>query len=377
MRKKIRKVKYILHKTLFSAITFILAISIMGVGCSAEEGTADTVKGEVDGIIGDFYSIIPDGEEAPGGVDDVTESVSIKRIFSGIIETLKGSGGELSSFLLTILGIALFASLSSVAEGELAAFCSRSVLAICSVMLFEKLFFLMDGAAKSLGEINSFFNAVIPVTVAVNSVGVSPTTATTQAVGMGITLGIYSFVSSEIMTKVVFAVFLSSAASGIDPLFGRVARGVRNILVTSLGLLTALVGATFSLQSVISASADSAIVRGARYAISSSVPIVGGAVSGALGIAIGGVSYARSVVGGGGIAVILSLMLSPLILLFAYRLCLKAGAFFVSVSSAQECEGVLNAFIGSLDCLIAVYVLSSVIYIVELAAFLLGGGLVA
>ena len=107
------------------------------------------------------------------------------------------------------------------------------------------------------------------------------------------------------------------------------------------------------------------------------MPIVGGAVSGALGIAIGGVSYARGVVGGGGIAVILSLMLSPLILLFAYRLCLKAGAFFVSVSSAQECEGVLNAFIGSLDCLIAVYVLSSVIYIVELAAFLLGGGLVA
>lgn len=377
MSKKTRKVKCILHKTVFMAVAFALTISITGVVCSADEGEMDVVKGEVDSIIRDFFGIIPDGGQAPDGVGDISESVSIKSIFGGIIETLKGSGGELSSFLLTILGIALFTSLSSVAEGELAAFCSRSVLAICSAMLFEKLLFLMDGAAKSLGEINSFFNAVIPVTVAVNSVGVSPTTATTQAVGMGITLGIYSFVSSEIMTKVVFAVFLSSAASGIDPLFGRVARGVRNILVTSLGLLTALVGATFSLQSVISASSDSAIVRGARYAISSAVPIVGSVVSGALGIAIGGVSYARSIVGGGAIAVILSLMLSPLILLFAYLLCLKAGAFFVSVCSANECEGVLNAFIGSLDCLIAVYVLSTVIYIVELVAFLLGGGLVA
>ena len=377
MSKTTRKAKCRLHKILFVVISSALIVFMSGIVCGAEENSSGLINSEVDGIIGDFLEIIPEGTQTPSGVDDVSESVSVKRIFSGIIETLKGSGGEVSAFLLTILGIALFTSLASVADGELAAFCSRSVLAVSSVMLFERLLFLMEGAAKSLLEINSFFSAVIPVTVAVNSIGVSPTTATTQAAGMGITLSIYSFITSEIMTKIVFAVFVSSAASGIDPIFGRIARGVNNILITSLGILTALVGATFSLQSAISASADSAIVRGARYAISSSVPIVGGAVSGALGIAIGGVSYARGVVGGGAIAVILSLMLSPLLLLFLYRLCLKAGAFLVSVTSSGECEGVICAFIGSLDCFIAVYALSCVIYIVELVAFLKGGGVVA
>ena len=377
MRKKTRKAKYRLHKVVFSVFILTFIVSATRIVCSAKEDSSDVINAEVDDIVGDFLEIIPEGTKTPEGLGDVSESVSIKRIFSGIIETLKGSGSELSGFLLTLLGIALFSALASVAEGELAVFSSRALMAISSVMLFERLLFLVDGAAKSLGEINSFFSAVIPVTVAVNSIGVSPTTATTQAIGMGITLSIYSFVTSEIMTKVVCAVFVSSAASGIDPLFGRIARGVKNILITALGILTALVGATFSLQSAISASADSAIVRGARYTISSSVPIVGGAVSGALGIAIGGVSYARGIVGGGAIAVILSLMLSPLVLLFAYRLCLKAGAFFVSMCSAQECEGVLTSFIGSLDSLIAVYALSSVIYIVELVAFLKGGGLVA
>jgi stage III sporulation protein AE len=290
---------------------------------------------------------------------------------------LKGNSGELARLLLTLLGIALISSLASLWEGELGAFSSRAVGAVSSVMLFDSLSFLLKGASESLREINSFFGAVIPITVAVNSIGVSPTTSSTQAIGMGLTLGMYSFITSEVMTALVLAVFISSAASGIDPIFGRISRGIKNLLITSLGIISVFVGATFSLQSAISAAADSAIVRGTRYAISSSVPIVGNAVSGALGVAIGGVSYARGIVGGGAIAVILSLMLSPLILLFAYRVCLKAGAALAGICAPSGCEGMLTSFIGSLDTLIAVYSLSVVVYIAELVSFLKGGGVVA
>jgi len=207
--------------------------------------------------------------------------------------------------------------------------------------------------------------------------GVSPTTSSTQAIGMGLTLSVYSFITSEVMTALVLAVFISSAASGIDPIFGRISRGIKSLLITLLGILSVLIGATFSLQSAISAAADSAILRGARYAISSSVPIVGGAVSGALGVAIGGVSYARGIVGAGAIAVILSLVISPLILLFAYRLCLKAGGALAGICASSGCEGIFSSFVGSLDTLIAVYSLSAVVYIAELASFLKGGGAIA
>lgn len=377
MRKNRVKVKYRLHKLILAVAVAVVIVPATVVICAADENEVGSVNAEVDGIISDFLELVPEGTTKIDGMSDVSEAVSVKRIISGIVNTLKGNSGELARLLLTLLGIALISSLASLWEGELGAFSSRAVGAVSSVMLFDSLSFLLKGASESLREINSFFGAVIPITVAVNSIGVSPTTSSTQAIGMGLTLGMYSFITSEVMTALVLAVFISSAASGIDPIFGRISRGIKNLLITSLGIISVFVGATFSLQSAISAAADSAIVRGARYAISSSVPIVGNAVSGALGVAIGGVSYARGIVGGGAIAVILSLMLSPLILLFAYRVCLKAGAALAGICAPSGCEGMLTSFIGSLDTLIAVYSLSVVVYIAELVSFLKGGGVVA
>lgn len=127
------------------------------------------------------------------------------------------------------------------------------------------------------------------------------------------------------------------------------------------------------MQSTVAAGTDSVAIRSARYAVSSAIPIVGSAVSGAFGIMAGGVTYARGVVGGGAIAVVLSLVLAPLVTLLAYRLCLRVGVGFCSWCSLDGCEGVFTAFSGALDTLVAVYSLTSVVYIVELVAFLKGG----
>ncbi|MBQ7343455.1 MAG: hypothetical protein IJW53_01680 [Clostridia bacterium] len=377
MKKIEKKVKHRLHKLVMAVLVAASAVLMTGMTCAAQETTENTVNTEVDGIISDFFDTVPDGVPELDGISDVSEAVSIKRIISGVIDTLKGNAGELSRLLLCLLGITLISTLASLWEGELTSFASRAVGAVSSVMLFDGLLLVMKGASESLGQINSFFGAVIPITVAVNSVGVTPTMASTQAMGMGLTLSVFSFITGEVMTSFVLAIFVSSAASAIDPLFGRISRGLRGFFITALGIISALVGATFSLQSAISAAADSAIVRGAKYAISSSVPIVGGAVSGALGVAIGGVSYARGIVGGGAIAVILSLILSPLILLFAYRICLKAGVALAGMWARSGCEGILSSFVGSLDALIAVYSLSSVVYIAELVSFMKGGGGIA
>ncbi len=344
---------------------------------AAEQSESESVSSRIDGIIEDFYGAVPDGVEMTDGIDGLSESVGIKRILEGIINAVKDNGGELGRFLLTLIAIALMSALASQASGAMAAFASRSVGVVSSALLLERLIFLVSGAVASLKEINGFFGAVIPVALAVNSLGVSPTTASAQAVGMGLTLGLYSFIVSELLGAIVGVIFVGSAASAIDPLFERLSRNVKNLFLSVMGILTVLVGASFSLQSSISASADSAVLRSARYAVSSTIPIVGNAVSGALGVVTGGVSYARGIVGGGAVAVVISLMLAPLVTLLCYRLCLKAGVFFTSLSSVSGCESVLAPFLSALDALVAVYSLTSVIYIVEMVAFLKGGASVA
>lgn len=370
MKKKRADINKRLHIALFLLLFAILCVVTSGVKCRAEGVEASETDIKIDDAISDFYDAIPDGVE---GTEDVSEALGIKRILSTVIAVLTDNSTQLSALLLTLLGIALMSSLCSLSSSELSVYTSRGVGAVCSALLFERLFFLVKSSVEALAEVNSFFGAVIPISLTVNSLGASPTTASVQAFGMGITLGVYSLICEKVLGAVVSAVFITSALSSLDPTFARLSRGIKNLFMSLLGILTVLIGATFTLQSTISAGTDSIAIRSARYAVSGAIPIVGSAVSGAFGIMAGGITYARGIVGGGAIAVVLSLVLAPIVTLLAYRLCLRVGIGFCSWCSLDGCEGVLSAFSGALDTLIAVCSLTSVLYVTELAAFLKGG----
>lgn len=365
-------------RRLCKSIVFMLLASMLflipTVTAHAEETqkSAD-VYAEIDKIVENFVTVTPEGMQENADLKNATETLGIKRILMSVFTVLTDKRGELVSLLLTLVGVALIGSLSSVLETETGAFSSRAVGCVCAALLFERLSFLVVSSVKSLEEIGEYFAAVVPVCLAVNSLGASPTTATAQALGMGITLSIYSYLSSSVMLPLVSTVFVASAASSVDATLGRLAKGIKSTFLWVMGIFSTLVSATFSLQSVLSASADSAAIRSARYAISSTVPVVGSSVSGALGMLTTGVSYARGIVGGGAVAVILSLILSPLVTLLLYRTCLKLGVLFSSVISSDGAGSVLSAFLGSVDVLIAAYTLTATVYLVELVAFLKGG----
>lgn len=374
MRKKKTYAKKRLHKTVISVLAVLMILFGTAIECKAEQTDAEESVGkEVDQILDGFYESIPTDTDKKADLGEISESVGVKHILRTVIMALRGGSGELGAFLLTLLGVCLMSALASLAKGELGAISTRAVGIVASLMMLERLIFLLRGALGALEEINAFFSSVIPVTLAVNSLGITPTTASVQAIGMGVTLSVYSYLCSGILSGVVSVIFIGASASAIDPLFTKLSRCVKNIFLSLVGILSVLIGASFSLQTALSASADSALMRSARYAVSSTVPIVGSAISGVLGVAVGSVSYARGIVGGGSIAVILSLMLSPLVMLVAYRLCLKAAVFFTSVTSLDGCESIFTPFLGALDALIAVYAMTSVVYIGELSAFLKGG----
>ena len=378
MTKYSNKVNRRLHKALITAFLTTAFIASSPIECYAAEVDSTSLTEEnIDKLLDEFSLILPEEYEGKADIRSTAESLGVKRIFESVISEIKGAGDQLVGFLLTLVGIGLLSSLASLTESEMGAVASRSVGVIASALMFDRLAFLLLGAVDSLREIGDFFAAVIPVCLAVNSLGISPTTASTQAVGMGLTMSVYSYVTARLVAPVVIAVFITSALSPVGEIFGRISKGIKGVFLWIMGILTALIGATFSLQSVVAAAADNAAVRSARYAVSGTIPIVGGVVSSALGVLSGGVAYARGVVGGGAVAVVVSLVLSPLVTMLTYRTCLKAGVLFSSVTSSDGCAGVLSAFVSALDTLIAVYALSATVYIAELVAFLKVGAAVA
>lgn len=368
MRKICVKANKRLHKCLIYISLSLIVLSLCAFTCKAE-GIADS---KIEDILTDFGEAVPEGEKAEE-LSSVAEGLGVKQILEAVILAIKDGSGEIKRLLLTLIGIAMISALASLWQSEVSVYASHGVAALSAALLFERLVFLVRGTIDSLGEISSFFGAVVPISLAVNSLGASLSTASTQAIGMGLTLSAYSFITERVLGGVACAIFLCSALSAVDPIFKDAAKAIKSLFLTLLGTLTVLIGATFALQSTISSSSDSLAIRGARYAASSAIPIVGNAVAGALGLVSGGIAYARGIVGGGSISVVLSLMTAPLVTLFMYRICLKIGIFFSSLCSVGGCESVISSFLGALDVLIAVYALTGVVYIAELVAFLKGG----
>lgn len=378
MKKRDLKVKFYLHKGLYTLILLFLLSPLVHTSCRAEgESPEEQVRSGVEDILDDFDKILPDGYEEMQDIKKISERVGVKSILESVFNEISGQGTEISAFLLMLIGVVMIGALASLFSNEMGTISSRAVGVVASAMIFERLFHIVLGAVASLSEISNFFGALIPITVAVNSLGVSPTTATTQAVGMGFTLGVYSYIANKLIVPIVIAVFVTSAASSSNPLFGKIAKGVKDVFLWTVGIFSVLVGATFSLQSVISSGADNVVIRSTKYAITGTIPIVGNAVSGALGLVFSGASYARGLIGGGSVAVIITLVLSPLVTLLLYRICIKIGAFFASLCSLDGCASIISTFLGAIDTLIATYALTSVVYILELVAFLKGGAAVA
>ena len=152
------------------------------------------------------------------------------------------------------------------------------------------------------------------------------------------------------------------------------AKAVKGAFLFGCGVVTTVLAAALSMQSLITSAKDSAYLRAARYAASGAIPMVGGSVSSALAALGGGISILRGAIGAGSIVAVLGFALSPLIMLFLYKLSLSIAVFVLE--AAGDSSGgvrVFSAMKGALDALIAIYAMTVVIAIFEIVIFLKSG----
>ncbi len=354
----------------------ILVLTLLLVSmCSFEKGQNEDVSIEVavGDIIEEFKNILPGEIGDIKELDDVTDKVGFKFLIENIVEVVKGGSGELLSFFVLLFGSVILMSIPAFDESETGRMMRICIGAICTSVILVKFIPIINEMRSSLGEVNSFFSSLIPITAAVNMLGMSASTASVQSLGMNLSLSVLSFVTGEMLMSVIGIMIALSVASLISGgAMLRIFGTVRKSFMTVIGIASAVFGGVFSLQSILSSYADTVAIRTARFAASNMIPIVGSTVSGALSTVAGGVAYAKGIVGGGAIAVIASVLLSPLVTLIMYRLCFSVAAFIAGLCSSEN-ESFISLLGGVLDSLIAIYSLTAVIYVIELAVFLKGG----
>ena len=120
------------------------------------------------------------------------------------------------------------------------------------------------------------------------------------------------------------------------------------------------------MQSFITSSADSVAMKAAKFAVSNSVPIVGGAVSDALSTVKGSLALVKSSMGTFGIIAGVSLVMPALVSVICYKLALTIAAaisdmFGVSslTSLLKSGESVITIIMSLLFCFMIMIIVST------------------
>lgn len=353
-------------KKIILLLIIVVILSSFTLVCSAED--------RVDGYINDFGELLPNEFSEKYEAGTLADAAELGGLFSLIIAAISDGRANILGFFLSLVGVSALCAAASLVGGSLAERAQIAVGIICSVTVFLQVRPLVSAVEEGIGRISGFFSSLIPIAAGLTALGGGEATSLVQATGM---YTAFSLVGGA-MGRIFLTLTSFGLAGGLLTAFGgegigSVLRGVRGLFGWLTGIFTALITASFSLQTLFAASADSAAMRAIKYAASGLIPVVGSTVSAAISTLASGVSYAKGVIGGGAILVILYMAISPLVLILAYRLMLSLAMILADLVGGSMASGIFSAYRQALDMTVTAYALSALIYLFEIVIITMMG----
>ncbi|MBQ7363030.1 MAG: hypothetical protein IJW48_05815 [Clostridia bacterium] len=326
--------------------------------------------GEGEALIDEYREAVPEGTLPVTDPEELISSLGLDALLHELAAALSSSRGRIVSFFFLLLGVSVLIALAGSVSGELAPLVRAAASTVGAFAVFLRIMPLIEEISESLSVLSGFFSATAPILLSAVAMGGGTLSAGTAGIGVGLTLELSSLFSRSFLMTLVIAMFFSGLVSAFGGGLRTVARGVRSAFTKGVGIVCTVLLGLLSLQTLISASSDNMALRAARYASTSILPIVGGTVAGALSTLVGGLTYAKGVIGGSAVLIIALTALTPLVMLLLYKLCFFLAIGFLEFCAADEGVACLSALRDALDALIAVYVITCVVYILEIVLLL-------
>lgn len=355
-------------------------------GEDGAETLPDEYGGFTQSIPEDVADRLPDGAFSPNAAEvgqAASEIGSVAYLFSVISDSFGASFSSLLPTFATLVSCVLLAALChSFTSGfaisstvsfavKLCSFCVISATAVSSLARLESYF-------------DSLFNAVaafVPLSGVLMAMGGNISGAASGTATLSATLAVCEFFCA----KTVIPVFCICLSLSLVTVFdGHGANAGRNLAATvkkwystALGFIMMILTVSIVTQSVISSKIDNAAMRGAKYAASSFIPVVGGTLSGTLGTLVSSVELLRGAVGIVGIGVILLMLIPVIIELALLRGIFSLTAFLAGSVSASGEQGLLTSISELYGYLEGIAALSAAVFIIAFAVFAASSGAVA
>jgi stage III sporulation protein AE len=221
--------------------------------------------------------------------------------------------------------------------------------------------------AVTLHTGGTFLLTFVPIFAGIMAVAGQLTTASVFSVILLTAGQVFIYITSMFLTPLASVMLGVSAAGAVSPdlKVDALTQSIQKVIIWILGILVTLFVGLLSLQSFISTSADTVALRAAKFAVSSTVPFVGGAVGDALSSVRGSLNILRNTTGVFGIISGLAIVVPALVSVFAHKIALGMAASVSAVFNLPRLtallksgESVLNIIFALLFCFVLIVVIS-------------------
>ena len=342
---------------------------------SAYTSIPDTLPPELEALLPDgLFS--ENAEEALSATSELTDW----RYLLNTLGAALGLGLEDTVGLLCVLvGIILLAAVCArlrdglgSAGGEILGFTVR--LTVYTAIALQ--------TVGALSAVQTYFDhlmaltgGMIPVMGTLYALGGNLGRAAVSSELMLVFLGLCQYISTTITPPlcVICTSFSLMDALGVRLTLSPLCDQLKRWYASVMGFVMFLLTLALSTQSLLAGKADTLGMRGIKYAVGNTIPVVGGAIAGTLSSVGGGVELMRSVCGVAGILLVAILLLPTLVKLLLLRATLRLAA---TVASMLACDGEskLLGDVASLHGYLAAAVsVCSVTFVIALALLLQSG----
>lgn len=290
-----------------------------------------------------------------GEVDaDTLIGISPGKVFGLLRDILVREASSPFSAVLPVLGLLLLCALVTTfaGEGQLSELCG-TVGVLC--VMFAVVLSSCDIFSQTLSSVlvtKDFMLCLLPAFCGVLAFSGGTLTAAGFSAVMLAFAGTVSVTLAAGTPVFCAADTALAAAAALDPFFdlSPVVKLLNKAVTSVLAFVSSVFTAVLGIKGTVAAAADTVGLKGLKFIVGSSVPIVGSAIGDALNTLTAGLGLIKHTAGAFGIAVLLLINLPPLLRLIVW----KTALFLLSTCAGMLGNGRVKTFVEALNGLYSV-----------------------
>ncbi len=307
-------------------------------------------------------------------------SLSPKEFIPYFIDQVQAMIARPVKLLAIVVGIIVLCALMNALKQSMAkdklkeVFQVVSILCICAAVI-TPVIDCISKTGKTIFDCSNFLISFVPVLSGVMTAGGQIVTATSYQVFLFWAAELVSVIVSRTLVPFLGIYLAIAITSSMNTEFrlDKIADSLKSLICWSLGgLLTVFVG-ILSIQGIVASSADTVSLKATKFLISSVVPVVGGALSDALGSVQSCVKLLKTSVGAYGIIIAVMTFLPLLIESISWLLVTKISQVVAEFLGVGGVTPVLKATSSVLGIILAIILCFMMLIIITTTIMMLLG----